>query len=71
MIQVCPSCSNVSIDELIEKFGEKNVEIDCLSECGMNPENSFGYVNGKWVFTETEEDFLEKTTELLSETISE
>jgi uncharacterized protein YuzB (UPF0349 family) len=65
MIQVCPSCSNVSIDELEEKYGEDLIEINCLSECGMNAEMSFGYVNGKWVLVDTEEAFFLRTAELI------
>lgn len=59
MIKVCPSCSNVDLDALEREFGSDNVEATCLGECGMNAEQSFGYVFEKWVIHDDEDAFME------------
>ncbi|WP_430882997.1 DUF1450 domain-containing protein [Fusibacter sp. JL216-2] len=58
MIKVCPNCSNVDYDALQEKFGEDHVELNCLGECGMNEDQSFGYVFDKWVIHDEEDAFM-------------
>lgn len=65
MIRVCSNCSNVSVELLEEVFGEDLVEYNCLGECGMNPDKSFGYVNEKWVLVDDEPAFVEAAKEIL------
>lgn len=65
MIRVCSNCSNVSVQLLEEIFGEDHVEYNCLGECGLNPEQSFGYVNEKWLIEDTEEGFIEAAKQII------
>ena len=60
MISVWPICSGIDIDELELKFGADNVEVGCIGECGGIDGLVIGYVNGKYIETESEEEFIEK-----------
>ncbi len=66
MIRVCSNCSNVAVELLEEVFGEDQVETNCLGECGMNPDQSFGYVDEQWVSEPTEEAFVEAAKTILN-----
>lgn len=66
MIRVCSNCSNVTVELLESVFGEDQVEANCLGECGMNPEQSFGYVNEAWVSESTEEAFIEAAKAIIN-----
>jgi len=50
---------------LEEVFGAETVEYNCLGECGLNPENSFGYVNDQWVIVEDEPAFIDAARQIL------
>lgn len=60
MISVCPSCSGIDIELLEEKFGKENIEVSCIGECGGIDGMVIGYANGKYIETETEEEFIEE-----------
>lgn len=60
MISVCPSCSGIDIEILEEKFGKENIEVSCIGECGGIDGMIIGYANGRYIESETEEEFLEK-----------
>lgn len=66
MVKVCPSCSNVSIDELADLFGTQNIEETCLGICGTNSEQSIAYVNGEWIETDSEADFFIEARKLIN-----
>jgi len=71
MIKVCPSCSNIDVDVLEKKYGTENVDVSCIGECGMNENQSFGYVFEKWVIQDNEESFLsEVQSRVQSEPVS-
>lgn len=65
MIRVCSNCSNVDVDVLVETFSEDLVEVNCLGQCGMNPDESFGYVNEEFIIVDTEEEFIQAAKEQL------
>jgi uncharacterized protein YuzB (UPF0349 family) len=65
MIRVCSNCSNVDVDLLTEVFGEDKVEVNCLGQCGMNPDESFGYVNEEFIIVDSEEAFIKAVKENL------
>ena len=58
MISVCPVYSGIDIEKLEEKFGKDNVEVGCIGECGGRDGLIIGYANGKYIETETEEEFI-------------
>jgi uncharacterized protein YuzB (UPF0349 family) len=60
MISVCPSCSGIDIELLEEKFGKENIEVSCIGECGGIDGMVIGYANGKYIETETEDEFIEE-----------
>lgn len=60
LIRVCKICSKVNIDNLIEKVGECNVKVGCVSACRKEKGNYFGKINGVYVSEENEKEFLEK-----------
>ena len=60
MISVCPTCSGIDIELLEEKFGKENIEVSCIGECGGIDGMVIGYANGKYIETETEEEFIEE-----------
>lgn len=63
MISVCPVCSGIDIDKLELKFGAENVEVGCIGECGGKDGLIIGYANGKYIESETEEEFISKIEE--------
>lgn len=63
MISVCPVCSGIDIDKLKLKFGDENVEVGCIGECGGRDGLLIGYANGKYIETETEEEFINEIEE--------
>lgn len=63
MISVCPVCSGIDIEKLEEKFGKDNVEVGCIGECGGRDGLIIGYANGKYIETETEEEFITEIKE--------
>lgn len=60
MILVCPSCSGIDIEELELKFGAENIEVGCIGECGGRDNLVIGYYNGKYIETDTEEEFIKE-----------
>jgi uncharacterized protein YuzB (UPF0349 family) len=60
MISVCPTCSGIDIELLEEKFGKENIEVSCIGECGGIDGMVIGYANGKYIETETEEEFIKE-----------
>lgn len=63
MISVCPVCSGIDINKLELKFGTENVEVGCIGECGGIDGLFIGYANGKYIETETEEEFINQIEE--------
>ena len=47
-------------ENLIEKIGECNVKVGCVSACRKEKGNYFGKINGVYVSEENEKEFLEK-----------
>lgn len=60
MISVCPICSGIDVNKLELKFGNENVEVGCIGECGGKDGLIIGYSNGKYIEVETEEDFIKE-----------
>lgn len=63
MISVCPVCSGIDIEKLELKFGADNLEVGCIGECGGRDGLVIGYANGKYIETETEEEFISQIEE--------
>ena len=63
MISVCPVCSGIEIEKLEEKFGSENIEVGCIGECGGKDGIILAYANGKYIESETEEDFIKQIEE--------
>ena len=63
MITVCPSCSGIEVEKLEEKYGKENIEASCIGECGGLDNLVIGYCNGKFIETNTEEEFIKKIDE--------
>lgn len=63
MIIVCPSCSGIEIEKLESKYGAENIEVSCIGECGGLDNLVIGYCNGKFIETNTEEEFIKKIDE--------
>lgn len=59
-IRVCPFCSNVNIDKVKKIVGEENVNAGCVGACRKDKTQFFGRINGVYVMTKTEEEFLEE-----------
>ena len=59
-VRVCPFCSNVDIDKLKKMIGEENVNIGCVGACRKDKTQFFGRINGVYVMTKTEEEFLDE-----------
>lgn len=58
-VRVCPFCSNVNIEKLKEIIGEENVNEGCVGACRKEKIHFFGRINGVYVMTNTEEEFIE------------
>ncbi|MBU5455327.1 DUF1450 domain-containing protein [Caproiciproducens sp. MSJ-32] len=67
MILVCPSCSGIDIEVLEEKFGKENIDTCCLGECGGIEGSVIGYLDGKFIEEDTEENFIKKIEENLEQ----
>lgn len=66
MIVICPNCSNVDYDSLIKIAGEENVDTCCIGQCAQIEGQTVGYIDGEFVTTYSEEDFLNKCKEKYS-----
>ncbi|WP_300381007.1 DUF1450 domain-containing protein [Clostridium sp.] len=60
MISVCPNCSGIDVELLEKKFGKENVEVSCIGECGGIDGMVIGYANGKYIESDTEEEFIKE-----------
>ncbi|MGL5149735.1 MAG: DUF1450 domain-containing protein [Clostridium sp.] len=59
MVTICPGCSNVDYDKLVELVGRENVECTCIGYCGGIDGDSIGFIDGEFVQVSTEEEFFE------------
>lgn len=59
MIEVCPNCSNVDIVQLEAMVPADDFNVNCVGSCGSHPGKSVGFINGEFVETDTEEEFIE------------
>ena len=59
-VRVCPKCSKLNIKKLKEVVGEENVNIGCVGACRRDRNYYFGRINGVYIMTETEEEFIKE-----------
>ncbi|MGL5692999.1 MAG: hypothetical protein ACRCXA_02920 [Peptostreptococcaceae bacterium] len=57
MIRVCSMCSGISIDDLKEMLLGKEIEDECIGECGCE---FTGYVGDDLVSASSQEDFVKQ-----------
>ncbi len=58
LVRVCPFCSNINVDKLKEIITEENVREGCVSACRKEKTHFFGRINGTYIITKTEEEFI-------------
>ena len=58
LVRVCLKCSKINVKRLKEKIGEENVHIGCVGACRKDRLYYFGKINGVYIMTETEEEFI-------------
>lgn len=59
-VRVCPKCTKLNIEKLKEKIGEENVNLGCVGACRKEREYYFGRINGVYIMTKTEDDFIKE-----------
>lgn len=57
MIKVCSMCSGMSIDDLKEMLLGKEIEDECIGECGCE---FAGYVGDDLITASSQEEFIEQ-----------
>ncbi|MEF9990866.1 MAG: hypothetical protein RRZ84_03330 [Romboutsia sp.] len=57
MIRVCSMCSGMSIDDLKNALLGKEIEDECIGECGCE---FTGYVGEELITASSEENFIEQ-----------
>lgn len=62
MIQICPNCSNIDLDELINIFPDEEVIVGCIGMCGTP---FAAYVNDVLIEAESGEDLIETIKSLV------
>ncbi|MGL4773627.1 MAG: DUF1450 domain-containing protein [Clostridium sp.] len=63
MIVICPNCSNIDYDKLKDVVGEENIDCCCMGYCSQSDDQTVGYIDGEFVQTYSEEEFLKKCKE--------
>ena len=58
LLKVCPKCSKINVNKLIDRIGKENVHIGCVGACRKDRLYYFGKINGVYVMTQTEEEFI-------------
>ena len=59
-VRVCEKCSKINIERLKEIIGEENITIGCVGACRKDRLYYFGRINGVYVMTKTEKEFIEE-----------
>lgn len=57
---VCNLCSKVDIDKLKNEIGDKNVKIGCVGACRKDKTQYFGKINGAYIYTQNEDEFIKE-----------
>jgi uncharacterized protein YuzB (UPF0349 family) len=55
-VRVCPYCSNVDLDKLIEVVGQDNVQKGCIGQCRSYKTEAVVKVNGELVIKQSQDD---------------
>ena len=67
MVKVCKNCSNIDVKALRDKVGKKGFSFGCVGRCQeRNPQlkgKVYGYINGKFVVCEKQNEFFKKIDE--------
>ncbi|MGL5346343.1 MAG: hypothetical protein ACRDA3_03250 [Peptostreptococcaceae bacterium] len=61
MIRICSNCSGMSIDDLKEMLLGREIEDECIGECGSE---FVGYVGDELVTASSQEEFIEKVKQM-------
>lgn len=60
LVRVCPYCSNVDIDKLVEVVGEEKVQRGCIRTCRAYKTEAVVKVDGNLVIKQSQDELFEE-----------
>ena len=67
MIVMCPGCSGIDLDVIKREFKDEKIVCGCIGECGGRMvETIVAMVNGEFVESRSESEFIIKTRSILN-----